>query len=212
MKKALLIDLGNVLVRFDHELTVRRLAEAAKLPDLGSLRSALYGPLEREFDLGRIGAQEFFRAVESSVGLPQMADDIWFPAWRDIFEPIPDALALLPRLASGTRTVLVSNTNALHWEGVLAVAPIHRLVDATALSYQLGAVKPDPRIFHHALGLAGVSAAEAVFADDRPSLVAAARELGIDGFEVCSVDDLVAGLKRHGLLPARPSPGKLLSS
>lgn len=212
MKKALLIDLGNVLVRFDHELTVRRVADAAKLSDVGELRSALFGPLEREFDLGRLEAKDFFRAVERSVGLPRLADDVWIPAWRDIFDPIPEALALLGQVVPGTRIVLVSNTNSLHWEGVLAVAPIDRLVEATALSFELGAVKPDPRIFRHALGLAGVTPADAAFADDRPSLVAAALELGIDAFEAGSVAGLTAGLTRHGLLPERPSPGKLSPS
>lgn len=200
MARALLLDLGNVLLRFDHSLTLARLEALTGVP-ARKLRPHVFGPLEREFDLGRIGPEAFFRSVEAAAGLPRVSDALWAPAWRDIFTRDEEALALLTRLAGGVTPVLVSNTNALHWEGVLRVAPeLARLLPLRALSFEIGAAKPDPAHFAAALALANTTPAEAVFADDRIENVEAARGLGIDGFVVESSATLEKDLDRRGLL------------
>lgn len=97
--------------------------------------------------------------------------------------------------------MLISNTNALHWDGVLDVAPeLPRLVPLRALSFEVGAAKPEPAHFHAALGRAGARSENAVYADDRPELVDAARTLGIDGFVVTDPDDLASELRDRGFL------------
>ncbi|MEO8586249.1 MAG: DUF309 domain-containing protein [Acidobacteriota bacterium] len=73
-----------------------------------------------------------------------------------------------------------------------------------ALSFEIGAAKPDPYHFEAALTLAGARAEDALYADDRPELVAAARSLGIDGVVVERPEDLAAILQRRGFLHAAP--------
>ena len=173
-----------------------------------ALSPYLFGPLEREFDLGRLTADAFFRAVERAAGLPRLPDDTWIPAWRDIFTPVPSALAALSHLARDVTPVLISNTNALHWDGVLAVLPeLPVLVPLQALSFEIGAAKPEAAHFEAALALAGSRTKDALYADDRPDLVAAARDLGIDGFVVADPDDLARELQRRGFL-SRETPGR----
>lgn len=209
MTRGLLVDLGNVLVRFDHGRTLRRLAEATGVsPE--RLRPALFGDLEAAFDRGETSAAEFFRAAEARAGLPRLPDEVWVPAWRDIFEPDPEALGLLDRLRPGVRTALISNTNELHWQGVLRVCDVDRKVDALALSFRLGVAKPDPRHFRLALEAIGLTAGEAAYADDREELVASARELlGLDAFLVRSARDLREGLAARSLLRDDPPTGNL---
>jgi FMN phosphatase YigB (HAD superfamily) len=198
--RSLLLDLGNVLVRFDHTLTLQRLEAATGVP-AAALAAHVFGPLEREFDLGLIGAEAFFRAVEAAARLPRLPDAVWIAAWRDIFFRDEKALSLLSHLATDVTPVLVSNTNTLHWDGVLAVAPeLPRLLPLRALSFEVGAAKPDPAHFRAALALAGAAPREAVFADDRSEMVAAARSLGIDAFAVQSSTSLEAELRRRRLL------------
>jgi putative hydrolase of the HAD superfamily len=198
--RALLLDLGNVLVRFDHGLTLARLEQATGV-SAAVLRPHVFGPLERDFDLGRVDAQAFFRAVEAAAALPRLPDDVWIPAWRDIFFRDERALALLPRLAPGVTPVLVSNTNTLHWDGVLSVAPeLPRLLPRRALSFEIDAAKPDPAHFAAALALADAGPRDAVFADDRAEMVEAARALGIDAFAVKSAGSLESDLHSRGLL------------
>jgi putative hydrolase of the HAD superfamily len=199
LNRALLVDLGNVLVRFDHGITLKKLEEATSVP-AEELRPHLYGPLVREFDLGRLTPTEYFRAVERSAGLPSVPDEVWIPAWRDIFEPDTAALEALGRVRHGVTRVLVSNTNALHWDGVLRFCDVPDLVDACVLSFEIGAMKPDRAFFDAALARAGVPPRDALFADDQPGYVADARRLGFPAILVSGPGDLARGLARHGLL------------
>ncbi len=97
--------------------------------------------------------------------------------------------------------VLVSNTNALHWEGVLRVAPeLPRLVPLRALSFEVGVAKPDPAHYDAALALSGARREDALYADDRADLIDAARKLGIDGFVVTDPDLLATELLARGFL------------
>jgi FMN phosphatase YigB (HAD superfamily) len=153
-----------------------------------------------ELDLGRLSTSEFFRRAEAAAGLAPLPDDVWIPAWRDIFVPFPEALAVLGRVRPDVPKILVSNTNALHWEGVLRVADVRRLVDGCVLSFREGRAKPDPAFFAAALAEAGVRASEAVFADDHLEYVDAARRLGLDAFAVESPGQFADALSARGLL------------
>jgi HAD superfamily hydrolase (TIGR01509 family) len=57
-------------------------------------------------------------------------------------------------------------------------------------------VKPDPAIYQHTLDGLGVSAAEALFIDDREPNIAAARKLGINAIRFASVSQLKDELNR----------------
>lgn len=195
--RALLLDLGNVLVAFDHDRTLRAIGEAAGV-ESSRLREVLFGDLERDFDRGLLAPAEFFREAERRAGIRRLPDEVWEPAWRDIFTPLPGPLALLRRLT--VPAALVSNTNALHWEGVLRVAPEVAELPALALSFRIGSVKPEPEIFHAALAMLGAGPAEAVYADDREDIVEAARGLGMDAFVVDAPGVLTRELDRRGLL------------
>ncbi len=197
--RALLVDLGQVLVRFDHGLTLRRLEEVTGM-EVEDLRPHVFGPLVGEFDLGRLTAEQFFRAVERSAGLPRIPDGIWVAAWRDIFEPDHSALEALGRVRRGVPRVLVSNTNALHWEGVLRAFDLTGLVDGAVLSFEVGAAKPDRAVFEAALARAGAPPEAVLYGDDRADYVAAAREFGLSAFVVTGPGVFERGLARHGLL------------
>ena len=95
----------------------------------------------------------------------------------------------------------MSNTNVLHWEGVLRVAPdLPRQVPRRALSFEVGAAKPDPAHFEAALALAGAPPAGTAFADDRVENVEAARAMGIDAFRVTDAKGLSDELLARHLL------------
>jgi putative hydrolase of the HAD superfamily len=69
-------------------------------------------------------------------------------------------------------------------------------------SSAVGAVKPEPTIFQAALAAAGVAAANALFVDDTPGHVAAARHLGIAGHHYTGPAALRDELLTRGLLHA----------
>jgi putative hydrolase of the HAD superfamily len=65
-------------------------------------------------------------------------------------------------------------------------------------------VKPDPAIYQHTLQGLAVSAAQALFIDDRESNIAAARALGINAIRFVSVPQLRDQLEQIGF-PSLPS-------
>jgi putative hydrolase of the HAD superfamily len=97
------------------------------------------------------------------------------------FTAFPDARpALETARRRGQRLVVVSN-----WDvsliGVLRGLELEPLLDAIVTSAGTGARKPAPAIFEHALGLAGVAAADAIHVGDTlDEDVAGARAAGIE--------------------------------
>ena len=93
--------------------------------------------------------------------------------------PYPAAHRVLAALAAaGLKVGVVSNTG---WD-VRSVFEHHGLavhVDGYCLSWQVGAVKPDPRIFLHALGGLGLDAAEVLMVGDDPSADSGAARTGV---------------------------------
>jgi len=111
------------------------------------------------------------------------------------FRAYPDAApALLTLRSRGLSIVVVSNwDHSLHER--LAETGLAPLVDGAVASAELGAAKPDPAIFEHALALAGADAGSALHAGDAPEEdVAGALRAGLRAV-------LVA---RDGAVPAPP--------
>jgi putative hydrolase of the HAD superfamily len=96
------------------------------------------------------------------------------------FRPYEDATPALRELrAQGHGLVVVSNWDCAlpHW---LGQSGLLELVDGVVTSAEVGAAKPDGRVFRRALELAGVEAGEAVHVGDSPDTdVEGARSAGI---------------------------------
>jgi putative hydrolase of the HAD superfamily len=93
--------------------------------------------------------------------------------------------AILAARAAGVRVIVVSNWDVSLLE-VLERVGLAPLVHATVTSAAIGARKPAPAIFHHALALAGVAPSAALHVGDSLAEdVAGARACGIEPVLVC---------------------------
>lgn len=109
----------------------------------------------------------------------------------------PDTAAVLNTLrANRIRTAVVSN---IAWDIRDVLTPAGAHADEYVLSFEVGAAKPDPRIFQAALTALGVEAGEALMVGDSVENDGAARALG------CSfglVDPLPISERPAGLIDA----------
>ena len=80
----------------------------------------------------------------------------------------------------GTRLALLSNAGP-DFGSYFRHGLLGEYFDAVYVSGELKLVKPDPEIYQHVLADLGISAAEAVFIDNREDNVRGAQELGITG-------------------------------
>jgi putative hydrolase of the HAD superfamily len=105
--------------------------------------------------------------------------------------------------ADGYRTALITNNVAEFSQGWRGMIPVDDLFEVIVDSSEVGMRKPDPRIFEMALDHLGVGPDEAVFLDDAPGNVAAARALGmhailVDDDHLPALDELRALLAAEG--------------
>ncbi len=96
----------------------------------------------------------------------------------------------------------LSNTNALQWNGMISRWPLSQLFEDRLrfLSFELGAVKPDPEIYALVIERLPVPPAHVLFLDDNPLNVEAAHEAGLRAEQAVAVDGARAVLTHYGLL------------
>jgi putative hydrolase of the HAD superfamily len=124
----------------------------------------------------------------------------FFPMYGDIFTEIPATCALLERLQAHYPLYLLSDTNEIHFGYVLQTVGVLRHVREFVVSYQLGLLKPDPRIYREVLHRSGLPAAACVFIDDRPGNVDGAVGVGMHGIRFESPAQCTAALAALGVV------------
>ncbi len=197
--ETILFDLGNVVANFDHQIVCRKLASAASLTSEEVYSRIFTAGLEPLFDAGKIGPEEFHRAVCKAIEADlTYADFVEF--WQDIFWANEPMLPVLQRLKAAYRLVLLSNTNPIHFPWCEAHFPeALALFDEKVLSFRVGHRKPEPEIYRAALVAARAPAEQCIFVDDKEEFVEAARRIGIHGIVFTSVPELEKELKALGV-------------
>lgn len=82
---------------------------------------------------------------------------------------------------AGYSIYLLSNLSQSGYEQFIADTEIELLFDGIVCSYQVGYVKPDPAIYEQLTNMYDIPVEQAMFIDDKPENVQAARDIGITG-------------------------------
>lgn len=124
------------------------------------------------------------------------------------WEPYPDTVEVLTRLSrKGIRVGVVSNI-AFDLRAVLALHGVGDAVDCYALSYEVGAIKPDARLFQVAIDGLGVEPTRTLMIGDSEEADGGARALGC-AFELVAPSPVQE--RPTGLLDAVAAQGISLS-
>jgi glucose-1-phosphatase len=177
----LYFDLGMVLLNFSVERMIRQMAEASGA-EAEAVRKILFNEeLMKRYEMGRISSREFYEFYCGKIGRRPDFDALC-RAGSDIFtlnRPMLPIVAQLRR--AGCRLGILSNTCESHWEFCSgSYRFLTECFEVHALSYRIGAIKPDTVIFHAAAELAGCRPEEIFFVDDIPGHVEGAKSVGID--------------------------------
>ena len=197
---ALLFDLGNVCLPFDHGRMVAQLADLFAVPPAAVSEAMLDSRMLSDIECGRVSDDELHAALCERFGRRVAAADL-FQAASDIFTPDPEMERLLATLAGGPRPlVLVSNTSRPHIDFVRREYDLLSHFDRLVLSFEVGAAKPDRAFFDAAFEAAGVPPHECFYTDDIPEYVSAAAGLGVDAVRFRSATQIAAELRDRGVL------------
>jgi FMN phosphatase YigB (HAD superfamily) len=202
MNPVLIFDLGKVLVDFDYSIAARKIAaRSAHAPeDLHSFLGS--SPLLVEYECGRIGREEFYDAIRRAIGF--RGDIVEFGGYfSEIFSEIKEMILLQAELRQrGFKTYIFSNTNDLAIEHVRRDFPFFAGFDGYIFSYEVGAMKPQAKIYEAMETLCGRRGADLIYLDDRAENVTAGALRGWRTILHETPGKTRAALASFGLMPA----------
>ena len=187
-------DMGNVLVFFSHERMVRNVAALAGWSEIRSRTFLIDEGRQWKLERGEMSEDRFHAEFCESVGKTVDQTEL-LDATADIFELNSSIIPVLQSLrAAGLRLVLLSNTSHAHIRFIERRWTVLQLLHDRVTSYEVGAMKPDDRIFLAALAKAECPSHECFYTDDMAPFIEKAASFGILGHQFTSTESLQAAL------------------
>ena len=193
-------DLGRVLLNFDVERMACQVGLVAGIP-AETVKSIVFGnTLLQRYEAGKISSTAFHEEFCLASGTRPSLDALQEAA-SDIFEINTPMVPVVTQLRAARYPVgLLSNTCECHWDYCRRrYRFLAGLFPLTALSYEIGAAKPDSAIFEAAARLAGYEPSEIFFVDDIPGHVEGARAVGFDAVVYQSARQVAEELRDRGV-------------
>jgi putative hydrolase of the HAD superfamily len=197
--EALILDMGEVLVRAQSPAWTTKMAAIAGLP--ADEFTQRYWAHREAYDGGLTGPEYWHRVLDQAIAGDErvIADLIQADceSWTDYLPEVWEIAAGFK--ATGRRTAMLSNGVIEIIGKVRRDKPLERYFDTVVVSCEVGCAKPDPAIYRLCLDRLGVEPGSALFVDDRLPNLAAASEVGLQTLHFQgdrSVHELRAHLRR----------------
>jgi FMN phosphatase YigB (HAD superfamily) len=171
-------DLGKVLVDFDYSIAIPRIIARSTSSPEGVKTFLLQSNAIFDYECGRLTRKEFYEQARKATGFRGTIEEFG-GFFADIFTEIPPMIEIHAELRRrGIPTYIFSNTNDLAVEHIRRNFPFFRDFDGYIFSYEVGAMKPETKIYEALEKLAGRHGADILYIDDRPENVAAGAARG----------------------------------
>lgn len=194
MIRAVFFDLGGVIVRTEYQAPRERLAERLNMTYEDINRFVFDTETSQKASLGQLTTEQHWASVVRRLGRPASETETIreeFFAGDVIDRGLLDFIrSLRPRYKTG----VISNA----WPDLrdyIVKSKFDDAFDALVVSAEVGVMKPEAKIYQIALERLQVKANEAVFVDDVPANIEAARKLGMQGIVFRSPPQTLAELK-----------------
>lgn len=200
--KAVVFDLGNVLVDFNHLFAARRLQDLCDFTVQEIYNLFFDSELTCLFEEGKISPKSFFERVKQILNL-KITYKEFLSIWNEIFFLTPknkEVYQIAKKLKENYCVCLASNINILHFEYLKNNFNVFNIFDHIFLSYKLKTRKPADSFYRHILEKLSLKGEEVFYTDDRLELVESAKKLKIRGLVFLSVDKLKDDLISSGII------------
>ena len=199
--KAIIFDIGRVLVRLDIQRVQRGLADGLATSPEELWTAIQKDPLWNDWQEGRVSARDWHLHLSSKLKLP-LSFEKFTDIWNSTLDPQPiHANEFFARLAKQYRIGMLSNTDPIHVAYLERTYKFfdHFPAERRIYSCKIGLSKPNPGIYLAALRACKATAQEAVYIDDIGANVEAARRLGIEGIEYRDSEQLEEDFEKLGI-------------
>ncbi|MDP6903241.1 MAG: HAD family phosphatase [Verrucomicrobiota bacterium] len=207
MIKAVAFDIGKVLLDFDYSILVRKLTPQTRWNESELNIYLNQSPLLARYESGELGSSKFFRQIKEETGFRGSETD-FAALFEDIFTPISGMIDMHRQIVrAGMPTFTFSNTNEMAARYIARTYDFWPIFTGHILSYEVGALKPEAKIYEALEECSGFTGGEIVYLDDLPENCAAGRERG---WQVCCHKDVSCScefLRELGVLNPSLNPG-----
>jgi len=197
--RAIIFDIGRVLVRVDVSLAMAGLSEGLALSPQEIWSAIENDPRWIDWQEGRISPRDWHLHLGKRLG-GTLSFAEFSAAWNRALDPHPiQDTAFLEKLGKRYKLALLSNTDPIHVAHLESTYDFFPFFPRRVYSCSVGASKPNPLIYREALTACKVKADEAIYIDDVPAYAEAAQKLGMTGIVFRSAAQLTEDLKSHGI-------------
>jgi FMN phosphatase YigB (HAD superfamily) len=195
MIKAIIFDLGKVIVSFDFEIGFQTISQFCDYP-VDEIREKIMTSEEIIlYETGKLSSREFFEKIRQILNLTATYEQ-FFDAWNSSFH---DDLILsegfIAELAEKYTLVMLSDTIESHIEFLRQKFSFFKHFDDFVFSYEVGKLKPSPKMFEVAVEKANCAANECLFVDDKLANVEGATAYGLEAIQFLSAEQFYEELQ-----------------
>jgi putative hydrolase of the HAD superfamily len=197
-RRAIIFDIGRVLVRLDIAGAMGGLAGMISLTPQETWAAIEHDPRWHDWQEGRMSPRDWQLHICRRLGV-NLSFEQFSDIWNRVLDPTPvlDS-AFLENLSKRFCLAVLSNTDPIHVAELGKRFDFFRFFKHRIYSCVVGASKPSPLIFRAALQSCKTTADNAIYIDDIPAYVEAARQLGMTGIIFQSPEQLRADLEQFG--------------
>jgi putative hydrolase of the HAD superfamily len=196
---AVCFDLGKVLLNFDWQIMLRRIAAQSPLPPEEISRRMSDNPNFLHYEIGSVTTREFFSYLKKLTEFRGTITELR-ASFCEIFTPLSEHIALAALLAPHYPLAIISNTNDAHITYAEAKYSFFSLFRARVYSHEVKTMKPRPEIYQAALdALGGIDPLETLFIDDLEPNILGAVKLGWQTIHLRPEVDLRTALASYEL-------------
>ena len=178
MIKAVAFDIGKVLLDFDYLILVQKLAAQTWWSETELNHYLNQSPLLARYEIGELSSFEFFKQIKEETGFRE-SETSFAALFEDIFTPISGMIDLHRQIAeAGISTFTFSNTNEMAVRYIASTYDFWPKFKGHILSYEVGALKPEVKIYEALEECSGFTAGEIAYIDDLAENCATASERG----------------------------------
>lgn len=199
--KAVVFDLGKVLLDFDYSIAVTRLQQRCRV-SVAELQTLInQSPLLLQYEANRLSTAQFFAEIQGASGFCGTLAE-FREGFGEIFSAVQPMIALHRELrAREVPTYVFSNTNEIAVQHIRERFPFFRNFDGYILSYEHNAMKPEPGLYEVVERTAGFCGPDLLYIDDRPENIETGRERGWRTVLHTAPELTRAAVIKAGLLP-----------
>ena len=133
--RVIAFDLGNTVIRFDHGISAKKLANLFKMDSKKIYDTFFDSEITRAFDRGRLSPRQFHDEASKALGVKLPYND-FTKIWSDIFWVDEGTASLVRELKDlNYRLFLLSNINRLHFEYIEKKFDIIKAFDVHFFSF-----------------------------------------------------------------------------